>query len=76
MLAAYFIVNNLRLATCLVFCAPLVGCINVNVPDTIKVEANVNVNVKVDKAVNDLFADIYGDSQTVQAPAPAPAGAP
>ena len=55
--------------------AALGGCIHVTM-DPIQVHAVVDVNVKVDQAVNNLLADVYGGSTTVNAPAAAPASTP
>ena len=51
-------------------CAALFsGCIHIKL-DPVEVHATVDVNVKVDEAVTNLLTDIYGDSSTVQTPAP------
>jgi hypothetical protein len=41
----------------------LAGCVHV----TMDVHATVDVNVKVDKALDDIFSDIYSGSSAVKA---------
>jgi hypothetical protein len=51
--------------------APLLGgCIHVKM-DPIQLNATVDVNLKVQREVAGLLSDIYGDSSTINAPAPA-----
>ncbi len=57
----------LRRLSCLVPAVLLAGCIHVKM-DPIQVHAVVDVNVKVEQAVNDLLADIYAGSSTVNVP--------
>ena len=62
----------LSLSLCLV-AAVMSGCVHVIKMEPIQVNAVVDVNLKVEREVAGLLSDIYGNSATIAATAPAPA---
>lgn len=62
--------------SCLLLClaaAIVSGCVHVIKMEPIQINAVVDVNLKVEREVAGLLTDIYGNSTTINATAPAPA---